>query len=59
MEKLPENDLHSRAIVAQMREDEAKHQAAALAAGGIDFPVPVKKAMTQISALMTKTTFRI
>ena len=59
MEKLPENDFHSRAIVAQMREDEAKHQAAALEAGGIDFPAPVKKAMTQISALMTKTTFRI
>lgn len=59
MGRLPEMDKRSRAIVSQMREDEAKHQAAALDAGGIDFPTPVKKAMTKVSALMTETTFRI
>jgi 3-demethoxyubiquinol 3-hydroxylase len=57
--RLPEADTKSRAIVAQMHEDEARHQSAALAAGGIEFPEPVKKLMTKISLLMTETTSRI
>ncbi len=59
MGRLPEADKKSRAIVEQMREDEAEHQAAALQAGGIEFPPTVKKVMTKISVLMTETTSRI
>jgi ubiquinone biosynthesis monooxygenase Coq7 len=57
--KLPETDNKSRAIVEQMHEDEARHQSAALDAGGIEFPQPVKKIMTKVSVLMTETTSRI
>ncbi|MBT5330399.1 MAG: 2-polyprenyl-3-methyl-6-methoxy-1,4-benzoquinone monooxygenase [Porticoccaceae bacterium] len=57
--RLPNSDSKSRAIVEQMHEDEARHQDAAMAAGGIEFPEPVKKLMTKVSFLMTETTSRI
>ena len=56
--KLPETDSKSRAIVEKMHEDEMRHQNAALAAGGIDFPEPIKQLMTKVSFLMTGTTSR-
>ena len=59
MGRLPDADTKSRAIVEQMRADEAQHQAAALEAGGIEFPPIAKKLMTKVSALMTETTSRI
>lgn len=59
LESLPEQDLKSRAIVDQMREDEARHGAEALARGGVVFPEPVKAAMTAFSRVMTATTYRV
>lgn len=56
---LPEADQKSRAIVSQMREDEARHAQTALAAGGIEFPAPVKSLMTLSSRLMTQSSYRI
>lgn len=56
--KLPEADTKSRAIVEKMHDDEMRHQNAALEAGGIDFPKPVKELMTKVSFLMTETTSR-
>jgi 3-demethoxyubiquinol 3-hydroxylase len=56
---LPADDERSRAIVAQMRDDEARHGTAALEAGGTDFPQPVKDAMTLISGVMTATAYRV
>ncbi|HTO56589.1 MAG TPA: 2-polyprenyl-3-methyl-6-methoxy-1,4-benzoquinone monooxygenase [Pseudomonadales bacterium] len=56
---LPADDSRSRAIVAQMRDDEARHGTAALDAGGADFPQPVKDAMTLVSTLMTATSYRV
>lgn len=56
---LPANDERSRAIVAQMYDDEARHGTHALEAGGADFPQPVKDAMTLISRLMTATSYRL
>lgn len=56
--KLPETDSKSRAIVEKMHEDEMRHQNAALDAGGIDFPKPIKQLMTKVSFLMTETTSR-
>lgn len=58
-QKLPEMDTKSRAIVDQMLIDEEKHGHAALQAGGIDFPAPIKDVMTVISKVMTETTSRI
>jgi ubiquinone biosynthesis monooxygenase Coq7 len=39
--------------------DEIEHGAQALEAGGMVFPEPVKAAMTLLSSLMTKATYRI
>lgn len=59
LQRLPAQDDKSRAIVSQMLEDEKKHGHAALAAGGTDFPAPVKKVMTLVSKVMTSITYRI
>jgi len=56
---LPPEDSRSRAIVAQMRDDEARHGTAALEAGGTEFPQPVKDAMTLVSTVMTATAYRV
>lgn len=58
-ESLPPQDQRSRAILTQMHEDEAHHADWALAAGGVRFPAPVKKAMTLMSKVMTKSVYRI
>ncbi|MCQ4296256.1 2-polyprenyl-3-methyl-6-methoxy-1,4-benzoquinone monooxygenase [Pseudomonas stutzeri] len=57
--QLPAEDEKSRAILEQMREDEAQHSTAAIAAGGLRFPAPVKFGMSLISKVMTKATYRI
>ena len=55
LERLPAGDLASRAIVAQMRSDEAEHAVAARLAGGIDLPAPVRGAMRLAARVMTGT----
>ncbi|WP_312309538.1 demethoxyubiquinone hydroxylase family protein, partial [Acinetobacter variabilis] len=55
----PAQDERSRRILEQMNEDELHHRDTALAAGGVDLPLPVKIAMTGISKLMTKTSYYI
>jgi len=55
LQTLPPLDEKSRVIVEKMLEDEAHHSHAALAAGGLQFPHPVKKGMTLVSRVMTKT----
>jgi 3-demethoxyubiquinol 3-hydroxylase len=59
MNDLPADDARSRAIVSQMRDDEARHGTAALEAGGTAFPQPVKDAMTIVSGVMTATAYRV
>lgn len=51
--QLPENDEKSRAILEQMRIDEAHHATVALEAGGAELPIPVKKLMGLTSKIMT------
>jgi len=55
LERLPAADHASRAIVDQMRVDEAAHADAALAAGGIELPAPVRGAMRLAAKVMTAT----
>jgi len=57
--QLPAGDEKSRAILEQMREDEAEHSTAAIEAGGLRFPAPVKFGMSLVSKVMTKATYRI
>jgi ubiquinone biosynthesis monooxygenase Coq7 len=55
LERLPAGDLASRAIVDQMRADEAEHAAAAQLAGGVELPAPVRGAMRLAAKVMTGT----
>lgn len=57
--KLPEQDARSRAIVAQMRDDEAAHGAAASELGAEEVPVPVRVAMQAMARVMTATAYYI
>jgi ubiquinone biosynthesis monooxygenase Coq7 len=59
LERLPETDLHSRAIVEQMRMDEIEHGASAIAAGGQELPRPITSLMAGISKIMTTTAYKI
>lgn len=57
--RLPEQDAVSRAIVAQMRDDEARHAHTAELNGAAELPLPVKALMKLSSKLMTATTHRV
>jgi 3-demethoxyubiquinol 3-hydroxylase len=59
MTSLPANDHASRAIVEQMRVDEAAHAAAAVNAGGVELPFPVRALMRATSKVMTRTAYYI
>jgi ubiquinone biosynthesis monooxygenase Coq7 len=55
LSKLPEQDHASRAIVIQMKEDEARHAAEAQHAGALELPAPVKSLMSAAAKVMTTT----
>ncbi|RZL11784.1 MAG: 2-polyprenyl-3-methyl-6-methoxy-1,4-benzoquinone monooxygenase [Rubrivivax sp.] len=57
--RLPSDDQASRAIVLQMRNDEAAHADAAQAAGGRPLPAPVRGLMRLAARVMTLTAHRI
>ncbi|MEO8801722.1 MAG: 2-polyprenyl-3-methyl-6-methoxy-1,4-benzoquinone monooxygenase [Rudaea sp.] len=59
LQKLPETDARSRAVVAQMQADEARHGKNAKAAGGIDLPQPVPALMRAASAVMKAVAYRV
>jgi ubiquinone biosynthesis monooxygenase Coq7 len=57
LERLPASDAKSRAIVAAMRDDEARHGASARDAGGIELPLPVRLLMRAAARAMTLTAY--
>jgi ubiquinone biosynthesis monooxygenase Coq7 len=59
MERLPESDTRSRAVVAAMRDDEARHGASARDAGASELSLPVRMLMRATAKLMTITAYRI
>ena len=59
LEKLPGGDLRSRAILEQMKLDEAKHATTAMESGAADLPPPVKKLMKAMSKVMTRAAYQI
>jgi ubiquinone biosynthesis monooxygenase Coq7 len=59
LKQLPESDRRSQLILQQMLEDEERHGENALAAGGRDFPRPVKDAMSLVSRVMTRTSYHV
>ena len=56
---LPAQDHASRAIVAQMKDDEARHALDAQHAGAAELPAPVKTLMTLAAKVMTTVAHRI
>ncbi|MDP1572815.1 MAG: 2-polyprenyl-3-methyl-6-methoxy-1,4-benzoquinone monooxygenase [Pseudomonadota bacterium] len=59
LQQLPEADLKSRAVVEQMKTDEARHAQTAVNHGGAPLPPPVKWAMRLAADVMRKTASRI
>jgi len=59
MERLPAGDHASRAIVAQMKDDEARHAKEAEHAGAALMPTPVAKLMRAAAKVMTTVAHRI
>jgi ubiquinone biosynthesis monooxygenase Coq7 len=59
LDELPPNDLRSRAIVMQMRDDEVAHAEAAAQLGAAELPLPVKKVMEAMAKVMTTAAYRI
>jgi ubiquinone biosynthesis monooxygenase Coq7 len=59
LEKLPEEDARSQAILDQMKVDEAKHADMAENAGARDLPPPIRRAMTFTANIMKTLAYRI
>ncbi|MDZ7791561.1 MAG: 2-polyprenyl-3-methyl-6-methoxy-1,4-benzoquinone monooxygenase [Xanthomonadales bacterium] len=59
LHRLPPQDKRSRAIVAQMKEDEARHAQMALDHGATILPAPVQKLMSLTAGVMKAVAFRI
>ncbi|OGT72830.1 MAG: 2-octaprenyl-3-methyl-6-methoxy-1,4-benzoquinol hydroxylase [Gammaproteobacteria bacterium RIFCSPLOWO2_12_47_11] len=59
LQRLPEKDRKSRAILQQMMEDEARHGTVAMTIGGIELPAVVKSGMRLCSKVMTRTAYWI
>ena len=59
IERLPANDTKSRAIVTQMRDDEARHGAMATDAGAVPLPFPIRRAMRAAADVMRAVAYRI
>ncbi|MEJ2565947.1 MAG: 2-polyprenyl-3-methyl-6-methoxy-1,4-benzoquinone monooxygenase [Gammaproteobacteria bacterium] len=57
LERLPAQDHKSRAILEQMKEDEAHHATTALEAGSAELPGAVKRLMRLTSKIMTVTAY--
>jgi ubiquinone biosynthesis monooxygenase Coq7 len=59
LEKLPEADAASRAVVAQMQADEARHGRMAKEAGGMELLAPIPALMAAASRVMKAVAYRI
>lgn len=55
--RLPEKDARSRAIVAQMKEDEVRHAEMAERLGGAPLPPPIPALMRLAAKVMTRTAY--
>ena len=59
IERLPESDARSQAILDQMKEDEARHADMAEEAGARDLPATVRRAMAFTAGIMKTLAYRI
>jgi ubiquinone biosynthesis monooxygenase Coq7 len=56
---LPPDDMKSRAILEQMREDEGRHATTAVDAGAAELPGAVKGLMAGVSRVLTAVAYRL
>lgn len=59
LDRLPAGDTESLAVVAHMRDDEARHAREALQAGAAELPLPAKLAMKVAAKVMTTVAHRL
>jgi ubiquinone biosynthesis monooxygenase Coq7 len=59
LQTLPAADARSRAILAVMKEDEARHADHAAAAGAKTLPQPIPTLMAAASKLMKRVAYRV
>ncbi len=59
LQRLPQADERSKAILNQMKIDEAHHATLAVEGGGAELPWPVKKLMAAMSKVMTTSAYYI
>lgn len=59
LDGLPPGDARSRAVVRQMRDEEAAHGEEARAAGAAELPEPVKRLMQMTARVMTTAAYRL
>jgi ubiquinone biosynthesis monooxygenase Coq7 len=59
LERLPDRDARSRAILGHMQREEAEHGEEARLAGGVELPATVKRAMALSAALMKTVAYRL
>ena len=59
LDRLPDEDAKSRAIVKQMRDEEEEHGDNARAAGAAELPEPVRRLMQLTARVMTSTAYRL
>ena len=57
--QLPVGDTRTRAVVGQMREEEARHRATAIALGAAEMPAPVRLVMRAVAKVMTTVAYRV
>lgn len=59
LQRLPAADHASRAIVAQMKDDEARHADQAVGAGAMTLPAPLRGLMRLAAGVMTTVAHRV
>jgi 3-demethoxyubiquinol 3-hydroxylase len=57
LQRLPTGDIKSRAVLVQMKIDEAHHAAVAQSAGGQILPRPIRRLMRLAAKFMTRTAY--
>ena len=59
LERLPAEDLRTRAVIRAMRDDEARHRDGAIALGDAELPEPLKIGMRAMANVMTRIAHRV
>ena len=59
LDRLPDEDARSRAIITQMRDEEQEHGDNARQAGAAELPEPVRQLMKLTARVMTSTAYRV